>query len=393
MENGKEVALDGNRTNQKGTLLPVSMPKKKGTFLERLLQLLTLFLGFCFIFSVVSVYMIRHYGANNSLVANLYPSLQPCADENPSLDRWIKPPSNLLHSMSDQELFWRATMAPRIKKYPFDRVPKIAFMFLTKGPMPLAPLWERFFKGHDGFYSIYVHSLPSFQADYPKTSVFYRRQVPSQMTEWGEISLCDAEKRLLSNALLDINNEWFVLLSESCIPLYNFSLVYKYISKSRHSFVSVFDDPGPDGRGRYNSRMAPEVNITEWQKGSQWFEVNRKLAISIVADTKFYAKFAEFCRQPCYGDEHYIPTMLTIQAADQLANRSITWVDWSKRGEAHPATFGAADVTEQLMKGFLENQNCTYNDEPSSICYLFARKFTPPTLEPLLLLAPKYLGY
>lgn len=206
------------------------------------------------------------------------------------------------------------------------------------------------------------------------------------------MSICDAERRLLANALLDINNEWFVLLSETCIPLYNFSVIYHYMKKSRHSFIGAFDDPGPYGRGRYNWKMAPDVNITEWRKGAQWFELNRKLALNLVADTKYYPIFSEFCRPACYVDEHYFPTMLTIQAANQLANRSLTWVDWS-RGGAHPATFGYADITEQFLKGILENKTCMYNDQPTSICYLFARKFAPSALEPLFLLAPKYLGY
>ncbi|CAI0408280.1 unnamed protein product [Linum tenue] len=54
-------------------------------------------------------------------------------------------------------------------------------MFLSKGPLPLAPLWERFFSGHQGLYSIYLHSLPSFEAKFPPSSVFYRRQVPSKV--------------------------------------------------------------------------------------------------------------------------------------------------------------------------------------------------------------------
>lgn len=379
MENGKDFAV-ANRTGQ-SRALP-----------HRMLQLLVVFLGLCFIFSVVSVYMIRHYGVDN-IVAIAKPSLQPCFEKEPiSLERWIKPPSNLLHSMSDEELFWRASLTPQIKKYPFNRVPKIAFMFLTKGSLPLAPLWERFFKGHSGLYSIYIHSLPSYQADFPPTSVFYGRQVPSQVAEWGRMSICDAERRLLANALLDINNEWFVLLSESCIPLYNFSIIYHYLAKSKYSFVGAFDDPGPFGRGRYNGNMAPEVQISQWRKGAQWFEINRKLALIIVADTKFYPKFAEFCRSPCYVDEHYFPTMLTIQAPNQLANRSITWVDWS-RGGAHPATFGSADITELFIRGILENHTCPYNDQPTSICFLFARKFAPSALQPLFFLAPKYFGY
>lgn len=204
--------------------------------------------------------------------------------------------------------------------------------------------------------------------------------------------MCDAERRLLANALLDISNERFILLSESCIPLCNFSLIYHYTMKSRYSFMGAFDDPGPYGRGRYNGNMAPEVNISQWRKGSQWFEINRKLAINIVEDATYYPKFQSFCRPACYVDEHYFPTMLTIKAGNLLANRSITWVDWS-RGGAHPATFGRSDITEEFLQKINKDSHCTYNNRNSLMCFLFARKFAPSALYPLLELAPKVLGY
>lgn len=378
LEEGKEATVI-NRTNQSKAL-----PFK-------VLQLLVPVLALCIAFSVISIYTIRHFG-NTSVVTTVASTVQPCHEEQTSLEQWIRPPLNLIHAMTDKELLWRASFAPRIREYPFQRVPKIAFMFLTKGPLPLAPLWEKFLKGHEGRYSIYVHSLPSFQANFPPSSVFYRKQIPSQVSEWGRMSMCDAERRLLANALLDISNEWFVLLSESCIPVYNFSVIYHYLRKSRHSFIGAFDDPGPYGRGRYNENMAPEVNVTRWRKGSQWFEVNRKLAMNIVEDTMFYTKFEKFCRPACYVDEHYFPTMLTIQAGNVLANRSITWVDWS-RGGPHPATFGRADITDEFFKRILEGQNCSYNDRSSSICFLFARKFAPSSLEPLLHLSATVLGF
>ncbi|XP_027331346.1 glycosyltransferase BC10 isoform X2 [Abrus precatorius] len=321
----------------------------------RPLRLLVLFLALCVVFSVISIYTVKHFGIE-SVVTTVSSSFQPCYEEPSGLDKWIKPPSTLIHNMSDKELLWKASFVPRIKKYPFPRVPKIAFMFLTKGPLPLAPLWERFLKGHEKLYSIYIHSLPSFQAQFPPSSVFYNRQIPSQVSEWGKMSMCDAERRLLANALLDISNE---------------------------CFMGAFDDPGPFGRGRYNENMAPLVNITKWRKGSQWFEINRKLAINIVEDTTFYPKFEQYCRPACYVDEHYFPTMLTIQAGNVLANRSITWVDWS-RGGAHPATFGRTDVTEEFFNRLRGGHKCVYNNRNSSVCFLFARKFAPSTLEPLL---------
>ncbi|XP_044471523.1 glycosyltransferase BC10-like [Mangifera indica] len=380
LEEGKDPSLT-NKTNQ-SKALPL-----------RLFQLFGLFLMLCIAVAFISIYTIRLFGVQ-SVVTTVKSNLEACFEkEKPSaLDNWIKPPSNLMHTMTDKELLWRASLVPRIKKYPFRRVPKIAFMFLALGPLPLEPLWEKFFKGHEGLYSIYVHSLPTYEAKYPSSSIFNGRQIPSQASEWGRMSMCDAERRLLANALLDISNEWFILVSETCIPLYNFSAIYHYIMKSKYSFMGSFDDPGPYGRGRYNENMAPVVNITQWRKGSQWFEVNRKLAVYIVEDTTFYLKFEKFCRPACYVDEHYFPTMLAIQAPNHLANRSLTWTDWS-RGGAHPATFGRNDITEEFFQKIFEGQECTYNNQPSSTCFLFARKFAPSALEPLMNISSIVLGF
>ncbi|KAJ8560097.1 hypothetical protein K7X08_004155 [Anisodus acutangulus] len=358
----------------------------------KILQFLLLFLGLGIAFSVLSMCMLRFAEVQN-VVPMIQSRIQPCYQETNSLENWIRPPSNLQHSMNDTELLWRASLVPQIKTWPFKRTPKISFMFLTRGPLPLAPLWERFFKGNEELYSIYIHNLPSYKSDFPPSSVFHRRQIPNQVVEWGKISATDAERRLLANALLDISNEWFVLLSEACIPLHNFSVVYRYISGSRHSFMGAFDDPGPVGRGRYNKKMSPEVKISQWRKGSQWFEVNRKLAIDIVKDEVYYPKFKEFCKPPCYADEHYFPTMLHIQSPHLLENRDLTWVDWS-RGGAHPATFGKADVTDQFLKKLTEGHGtCVYNNQTTSLCVLFARKFSPSTLDPLLKRSSKYLGF
>lgn len=356
------------------------------------LKFLLLFLVLGLGFSIISVYKFSFFPVQRLVSVA---SVLPCSrevDDGLDLESWIRPPANLSHSLNDTELLWRASFVPRIEEYPFKRKPKIAFMFLTKGPLPLLPLWERFFRGHEGLYSIYVHALPSYVEDYPSSSVFHRRQIPSQMVEWGKMSMCDAERRLLANALLDISNEWFILLSEACIPLHNFSVIYRYISKSRHSFMGSFDENSPYGRGRYHPRMEPEVTLSQWRKGSQWFEVNRKLAINIVEDITYYPKFRDFCQPSCYVDEHYFPTMLTIKVPQLLANRTLTWTDWS-RGGAHPATFGKADINEGFLNRILGGQECLYNNQLSSVCYLFARKFAPSALEPLLELAPKVLRY
>ncbi|GLJ09981.1 hypothetical protein SUGI_0119570 [Cryptomeria japonica] len=364
----------------------------------RILSYLIL-VGFGVVIGVVATFhMTRYLGAQNMFNPLGKPLAFPQAQlsckmtrDRSGLEQWIKP-SELMHNMSDSELLWRASLAPRRKGYPFHRVPKVAFMFLTKGPLPLIALWEKFFHGYEGMYSIYVHTLPSFKLNVTSRSPFYGRQIPSQVVRWGDSNMVDAERRLLANALLDFSNERFVLLSETCIPVFNFSTVYAYLVQSYHSFVHSFDDPSQYGRGRYNRNMAPDITLRQWRKGSQWFEVNRKLAVKIISDTKYYPIFQTHCRPSCYVDEHYIPTLVNMQLGSFNSNRSITWVDWS-RGGSHPAMFGKEDITEEFLRKIRNARHCMHNSQKSSICFLFARKFSPSALNVLLQMSSKVLEF
>ncbi|KAM1520754.1 hypothetical protein ACFX10_011096 [Malus domestica] len=301
---------------------------------------------------------------------NLMPNVkavEPNTSHRPphvGLKEYLKTPE-VFHDMDDVELLWRASMSPRISEYPFPRVPKVAFLFLVKGPVLLAPLWEKFFKGHKGLYSIYVHSNPSYNGSHPESPVFHGRRIPSQEVEWGNVNMIEAERRLLANALLDISNQRFILLSESCIPLHNFSTVYNYLVRSNETFVGVYDDPSSVGRGRYNSHMYPQISLSQWRKGSQWFEIDRSLAIEVVSDKKYFPVFQTYCRGSCYADEHYLPTYVNINFAQKNSNRSLTWVDWS-RGGPHPAKFTRTDVTVEFLNSLRNRTACIYNGRVSN---------------------------
>ncbi|CAM0883870.1 unnamed protein product [Alopecurus aequalis] len=307
-------------------------------------------------------------------------------------------PTQLMHDMTDEQLFWRASMVPVAAgaRYPFKRVPKVAFMFLAgRGALPLAPLWERFFRGHEGLFSVYVHAPPGLAMNFTTDSPFYGRQIPSQETSWGSISLMDAEKRLLANALLDFSNERFVLLSESCIPVQSFPTVRDYLISSWHSFVEVYYLQSKQCRGRYNRRMAPAIRLPQWRKGSQWFELSRDVATSVLADTTYYPLFKKHCRPSCYPDEHYLPTIVNMLHGARNANRTVTYVDWTKGGP-HPAKYGAPDITMKLIQRIRRTRRdrpCFYNSQPTSMCFLFARKFMPDTLQPLLNISSAVMGY
>ncbi|XP_061357571.1 glycosyltransferase BC10-like [Gastrolobium bilobum] len=307
------------------------------------------------------------------------------------LKDFLEPPM-AMHDMSEEELLWRASMVPMIKKLPFKQTPKVAFMFLTKGPVLLAPLWERFFKGNEGLYSVYVHYPPSFNETVPESSVFHGRGVPSKEVKWGENSMIEAERRLLANALLDFSNQRFVLLSESCIPLFNFSTIYTYLMNSTKTFVEAYDLPGDVGRGRYSPKMRPQVKLSQWRKGSQWFQIDRALAIGIVSDRQYFPVFKKYCNPECYSDEHYLPTLVSIKYWKRNSNRTLTWVDWS-RGGPHPSRYIRPHVTFDFLDKLRYGSSCEYNGQSTNVCHLFARKFTPHALDRLLRFAPKIMQF
>lgn len=125
---------------------------------------------------------INHFSVPTTLVEEKCTASDMCERRNCSSFHMFIHPENLTHSMSDDELFWRASMVSKKEDYyPFKRVPKVAFMFLTRGPLPMLPLWERFFSGHEKLFSIYVHALPGYELNVTSSSVFYRRQIPSQV--------------------------------------------------------------------------------------------------------------------------------------------------------------------------------------------------------------------
>ncbi|XP_042991033.1 glycosyltransferase BC10-like isoform X4 [Carya illinoinensis] len=158
--------------------------------------------------------------------------------------------------LSDDQIAARVVLKEILKIPPIQsKNPKIAFMFLASGSLPSEEIWDNFFR-----------------------------------VVWGKISMVDAEKRLLANALVDPDNQQFVLLSESIL------------------------DPGPHGVGRYSECMFPEVKIDDFRKASQWFSLKRQHAVMAISDSFYYRKFSLYCRpnmdgEHCYSDENYLATL------------------------------------------------------------------------------------
>ncbi|XP_022753417.1 uncharacterized protein LOC111301753 isoform X2 [Durio zibethinus] len=299
-----------------------------------------------------------------------------------ALSVWL--PSTPARELTDEEIASQVVFTNILNTPPVQsKNSKIAFLFLTPSSLPFEKLWDMFFHGHEGKFSVYVHA--SKEKPVHVSRYFLNREIHSGEVVWGKISMVDAERRLLAHALKDPDNQHFVLLSESCVPLHNFDYVYNYLMHANMSFVDCFGDPGPHGNGRYSEHMLPEVAKKDFRKGAQWFSMRRQHALIVIADSLYYSKFRDYCKMIDPGG---------------IANWSVTHVDWSER-KWHPKSYRAQDVTDELLKNITsidltvhvtsdekseeQVQPCLWNGIRRP-CYLFARKFYPETLDKLMML-------
>ena len=94
-------------------------------------------------------------------------------------------------------------------------------------------------------FSVYIHSGVHQEANdetaaaQPK-DIFAEFYIRSSITPaWGQPTLIMAERLLLQKALQDKDNQRFVLLSESCIPLYSPQLIYQQLMGELRSRVNA----------------------------------------------------------------------------------------------------------------------------------------------------------
>ena len=156
--------------------------------------------------------------------------------------------------------------------------PKVALLFLTRSELLHQDLWERWFSSAANLtdvpfaqrqlcsredvqhcehgeqtsyafgqrlFSVYIHSGAHKDSDSKAgpaqpTDKFARFHIRSSITaEWGQPTLIMAERLLLQTALQDEENQRFVLLSESCIPLYSPQLIYQQLMGELRSRVNA----------------------------------------------------------------------------------------------------------------------------------------------------------
>lgn len=127
--------------------------------------------------------------------------------------------------------------------------------------------------------------------------------------------------------------------------------------------------------------MLPEVQFEQFRVGSQFFVLTRKHAVVIIKDRKIWNKFKLPCYKAneCYPEEHYFPTLLSMKDPNGLTRYTLTRVNWTGSTQGHPYTYKPSEISPELISRLRSSK--------FSSSYLFARKFSPDCLKPLMEIA------
>lgn len=283
--------------------------------------------------------------------------------------------------------------------------------------MPLEDIWREFFnwKANASEYSIYVHPHAGFK--FPPSSFFHGREVKNSIdVKWGGLSQVRAIKLLVRAALEDPDNEWFTLMSESCIPLHPFQKWKRVLFSHNISIVNACPDMGPANIevDRYRPSLE-KVGIlkSHFRKSATWFALQRRHATVFADETKLEDAWEGV---PCL-DEHYMPTIFAYFGLDNqttctdgfvhaffpgviilqcifnliffiFVTYSLSILYFCPGISAHPQTHGGNDINADLFAylnrpiarvGF--SVTCSGFEE---LCHFTARKFSPASKYALL---------
>lgn len=204
---------------------------------------------------------------------------------------------------------------------------KIAFCFLLTNFVKFPELWQEFFKRNGKHYNIYSHIK---DMDSPRIPQYIKdRVVKTVKTKWCGVSLISAYINMLKEALKDKENEFFILVSGDCVPLY--------------TFRSIREDLLRDSRARLEiTEMYSDV-LGKYDYVSQWNILNRKVAKDYINMKKYYKDLEYTLYYGHCPDELYpVQYFKDIYGEDfnkYIANRTVTYTEWTYGDEGHPDTF------------------------------------------------------
>ena len=246
---------------------------------------------------------------------------------------------------------------------------KVAFLNLSLNSFNHRIIWNSFFEqGDKDIFNLYIHSKDKkcfLFKDY-----FIKNTVP---TKWGHFSLVEATIELMKTALKDEQNEYFTLISDSHLPLYNLNDTVKLI-KERYTTLTF------SKHFSFHTKVKSQLTFREGIKGfkfneynavCQFFVFRREDAIKFIETFDHWSQY--FVKNKViFADEFYFWGIAKELGMNFNMGQASTYSDWRIR---------------RLPNGSVERTPRTFNTFNSFLLqklrgegFLYARKAMPKTL-------------
>lgn len=260
-------------------------------------------------------------------------------------------------------------------------------------------------------FSVYVHVAMGFW--YCEGDLFHGYELrESERVEvhWGQHTMVEAERALFAAALDDPLNQRFMMLSESCLPLYPPQVVWLQLMWEQQSRVNACKgerDWDKRGEDRWSDNMRTDVlDRDHWRKSSQWAAFVRRHAELVAADEHVHEAFKMQCytyypgledvpdwlnetdleNRHCISDEHYIPTLLAVHGRDDETDclGAATHTEW-RLNSWSPKLYRPMQVTyyllRKLRRAWYSAIPCAAREAMDSANSLFRAKGAPASIQ------------
>jgi hypothetical protein len=242
-----------------------------------------------------------------------------------------------VYDREGNQLRWSSTTAGLIDEAVRDAEPparsKLGLLFLTHGDVVHPEIWREFVSERPERVKILSHPKAPAQTD----GGFLEGSAIEHLieTKWGDISLVQAARNLLLEALRDTELTHFVLLSETCVPLRPLPEILRRLDLDPRSQFRFLHIGETWELLQERAAMLPEIPLGCWRFTSQWWLLNRTAATLAAGQdqTELFARME-------VPDECYFATVLALQGYPlerEVINQPVTWSWWeADRGSPLP---------------------------------------------------------
>lgn len=194
---------------------------------------------------------------------------------------------------------------------------KIAFLFLTIDNPHFPKLWDSYFRGNKEKYTLYIHPKNREKVTWKPKNIIKNLQE----TEWGFI--VHAYIELFRAAYQDPENQKFVTISESDVPIQSFSKFYDDCMSDDRSWIKFKKIKNYNWKERINKQPKKD-RPKHFIKHLARFCLNREHVKQLLERNK--EQQLEFFYNMHVGDEFFLSVLYPIH---NVKNFAVTYDDWN----------------------------------------------------------------